>query len=189
MYNLKIITTTTRPGRKGPIIAAWIQDIAKKYTEFNIELIDLGELRLPMMDEAVHPRFQKYEHEHTKKWSAAINESDAFIFVTAEYNFSMTAPIKNAIDYLFHEWANRPAAFVSYGGASGGTRAVQMLKQTLTSVKVVPIMEAVSIPFFEKMITEQNTFSPNENLVKSADVMLKELLRWTQILKPTRDVH
>ncbi|MCW3124618.1 MAG: NADPH-dependent reductase [Bacteroidetes bacterium] len=187
MYNLKIITTTTRPGRKGPILAAWIIEIAKKYPEFNVEFIDLGEINLPMMDEAMHPRFQKYEHEHTKKWAATIDGADAFLFVTAEYNYSMTAPIINALDYLFHEWANKPAAFVSYGGASGGTRAVQMLKLTLTTLKVVPVTEAVVLPFFGAMINEQNAFVSNEGIDKSADVMLKELLRWTEILKPTRE--
>lgn len=189
MYNLKVITTTTRPGRKGPVLAAWISEIAKKSPGFNVEVIDLGELNLPMMDEAAHPRFQKYEHAHTKKWSATINAADAFIFITAEYNYSMTAPIKNAIDYLFNEWANKPAAFVSYGGASGGTRAVQMLKQVLTTVKVVPVTEAVALPFFTAMINDEDAFVSNEGIDKSAEVMLAELLRWTTILKPARAVH
>jgi NAD(P)H-dependent FMN reductase len=189
MYNLKIITTTTRPGRKGPILAAWMADVAKKFPDFNIEVIDLGVLNLPMMDEAAHPRFQKYEHAHSKKWSATIDGADAFIFITAEYNYSMTAPIKNAIDYLFNEWANKPAAFVSYGGASGGTRAVQMLKQTLTTLKVVPVTEAVVLPFFAAMINDDGAFVSNEGIDKSADVMLAELLRWTAMLKPARGVH
>lgn len=183
MYKLKIITTTTRPGRKGPILAAWIADIAKQYPDYQTEVIDLGELKLPLMDEPEHPRFRKYQHEHTKKWSATIDGADAFIFITAEYNYSMTAPVKNAIDYLFHEWADKPAAFVSYGGASGGTRAVQMLKQVLTTLKVVPVTEAVVLPFFAKMINDEGGFESNDGIDQSAHVMMKELLRWALLLR------
>jgi len=189
MYNLKIITTTTRPGRKGPVIAQWILDLVKKHPEFQAEVLDLGVLNLPMMDEPMHPRLRNYQHEHTKHWSAMIDGADAFIFITAEYNFSMTAPIKNALDYLFTEWGNKPAAFVSYGGASGGTRAVQMLKQTLTTLKVIPVTEAVSLPFYTTLIDEQGKFVSNEGIDKSAEVMILELLRWTAILKLARGVH
>lgn len=186
MYQLKIITTTTRPGRKGPALAAWIADIARQYPDYQTEVIDLGELKLPLMDEPEHPRFRKYHHEHTKKWSATIDGTDAFIFVTAEYNYSMTAPVKNAIDYLFHEWADKPAAFVSYGGASGGTRAVQMLKQVLTTLKVVPVTEAVVLPFFTKMFNDEGSFVSNDGIDQSAHVMMKELLRWTHMLRAKR---
>ncbi len=183
MYKLKIITTTTRPGRKGPLLAAWIAEIARQYPDYETEVIDLGELKLPLMDEPEYPRLRKYQHEHTKKWSGTIDGADAFILITAEYNYSMTAPIKNAIDYLFHEWADKPAAFVSYGGASGGTRAVQMLKQVLTTLKVVPVTEAVVLPFFTKMINDEGTFESNEGIDQSAHVMMKELLRWTHLLR------
>ncbi|GAB4044570.1 NADPH-dependent FMN reductase [Spirosoma jeollabukense] len=131
MFTLKIISATTRPGRKGPLVAAWITAVAKKYPDFEVELLDLGEINLPMMDEPLHPRLRKYQHEHTRKWSATIDEADAFVIVTAEYNFGMPAPLKNALDYLFQEWAYKPVGIVSYGGVSGGTRGVQMLKQVL----------------------------------------------------------
>jgi NAD(P)H-dependent FMN reductase len=186
MYNLKIITTTTRPGRKGPVIGQWILDLAKNHPAFNVELIDLGEVNLPMMDEPHHPRLRKYQYDHTKKWSATIDSADAFIFITAEYNYSMTAPIKNAIDYLSHEWGYKPAGFVSYGGVSAGTRAVQQLKQALSTLKVVPLPEQVALPYFSTFITADNIFVSDEGIDKSADLMLGELLRWTEILKPAR---
>src|SRR3954467_897411 len=115
MLKLKIISATTRPGRKGPLVAAWITAIAKKYPDFEVELLDLGEINLPMMDEPLHPRLRKYQHEHTRKWSATIDDADAFVIVTAEYNFGMPAPLKNALDYLFQEWAYKPVGIVSYG--------------------------------------------------------------------------
>ena len=180
MYKLKIIISSTRPGRKGPAIADWIFNIAKQYKDFDVEIVDLAEVNLPFLDEPLHPRLQKYENQHTKKWSRLIDEADAFIFVTAEYNHGYTAPLKNAIDYLYNEWQNKPAAFISYGGISAGTRAVQALKQVLNTLKMVPVTEAVNIPFFFKYINDENVFVAEESMIKGANVMLSELLNWTK---------
>jgi NAD(P)H-dependent FMN reductase len=139
MYNLKIITASTRPGRKGPALANWIFDVAKKHNEFSVELLDLAEINLPFLDEPSHPRLQKYTKEHTKKWSATIAAADAFIFVTPEYNYGYPASLKNALDFLFNEWAYKAVAFVSYGGIAGGTRCMQALKQVLTALNMVPV--------------------------------------------------
>ena len=187
MYNLKIITASTRPGRKGPALANWIFDLAKKHTEFTVELLDLAEINLPFLDEPNHPRFQKYTKEHTKKWSATIAAADAFIFVTPEYNFGYPATLKNALDFLYNEWTYKPVAFVSYGGIAGGTRSMQAVKQVVTAMKMVPIVEAVNIPFFTKYIDEQNKFNADEIIQKSAEGMLKELGRWTETLQQMRN--
>ena len=127
MINLKIILASTRPGRKGPAVANWFYDIAVKHIEFNVELVDLAVINLPFLDEPAHPRLQKYEQQHTKDWSKLINGADAFVIVTSEYNYGYPATIKNAIDFLFREWQYKSVGFVSYGGVSGGTRAVQSL--------------------------------------------------------------
>jgi NAD(P)H-dependent FMN reductase len=185
MNKLKIITSTTRPERKGIFVADWIKNIAITFGKFDVELLDLAVINLPLMDEPNHPRLQQYTHEHTKKWSAIINEADAFIIVLSEYNFSFPAPIKNALDYLLNEWKYKPAGIVSYGGVSGGLRSTQMLKQVLTALSIMPIMEAVSIPFFNKYILEDK-FVPEEIVIKSAHVMLTELERWCEALKIMR---
>jgi NAD(P)H-dependent FMN reductase len=187
MYNLKIIIASTRPGRKGPALADWIFDTAKKHTEFSGELLDLAEINLPFLDEPNHPRMQQYEKEHTKKWSATITSADAFIIVTPEYNFGYPAPLKNALDFLYNEWTYKPVGFVSYGGMAGGTRSVQALKQVVTAMKMVPIVESVNIPFFTKHIDEQNKFNADEHIQKSAEEMLKELLKWTETLQQLRN--
>ncbi len=187
MYNLKIITASTRPGRKGPALANWIFDLAKKHTEFTVELLDLAEINLPFLDEPNHPSMQKYTKDHTKKWSATIAAADAFIFVTPEYNFGYPATLKNALDFLYNEWTYKPVAFVSYGGIAGGTRSMQALKQVVTAMKMVPIVEAVNIPFFTKYIDEQNKFNADETIQKSAEGMLKELGRWTETLQQMRN--
>ena len=187
MYNLKIITASTRPGRKGPALANWIFDLAKKHTEFTVELLDLAEINLPFLDEPNHPSMQKYTKDHTKKWSATIAAADAFIFVTPEYNFGYPASLKNALDFLYNEWTYKPVAFVSYGGIAGGTRSMQALKQVVTAMKMVPIVEAVNIPFFTKYIDEQNKFNADEGINKAAEGMFKELLKWTETLHQMRN--
>lgn len=183
---LKIITSTTREGRQGVAIEKWITEYAKSKANFDAELLDLSIINLPFMDEPNHPRMQKYQHEHTKKWSAKINEADAFIIVLAEYNFAFPAPIKNALDFLFVEWMHKPVGFVSYGGVSGGLRATQMLKQVVTTMSMMPITAQVNIPFFAKLIDENGVFQSNEIINKSAEHTLAELEKWSNALKVMR---
>ncbi|MEO5998280.1 MAG: NAD(P)H-dependent oxidoreductase [Chitinophagaceae bacterium] len=186
MFKLKIIVASTRPGRKGPAIAAWMEEIAREHPSFEVSMLDLKEINLPFLDEPHHPRLQKYQQEHTKKWSSTIAEADAFIFVTAEYNYGYPAALKNALDFLFVEWNYKPVAFVSYGGIAGGTRSVQQLKQVVTAQKMMPIAESVNIPFFTKYIDDQEKFNGDELQQKAADDMMKELAKWTEALKPMR---
>ena len=186
MTNLKIITSTTRPGRSGVAVEKWFAEYAASKSAFTLELLDLSVINLPFMDEPNHPRMQRYQHEHTKRWSAKINEADAFIIVLAEYNFGFPAPIKNALDFLFNEWMHKPVGFVSYGGVSGGLRSTQMLKQVVTTLSMMPIAAQVNIPFFAKLIDEKGVFHPNEIIIKSADHTLAELEKWSTSLKPMR---
>ena len=187
MNKLKIITSTTRPGRKGIAVANWITALAKQSSKYDVELLDLAVINLPLMDEPNHPRLQKYQHEHTKQWSDTINNADAFIIVLAEYNFGFPAPIKNALDFLYNEWKYKPVAFVSYGGISAGLRSLQMLKQVVTGMHMMPVVESVSVPFFAKYVDEQTVFHPEEVVTKSADAMFQSLERWTEAMKPLRN--
>lgn len=187
MYNLKIISSTVRPGRKGPIVTKWIADIANQNDSFKVEVLDLGEINLPMMNEPNHPSLKKYEHEHTKWWSAKIDEADAFIFVTGEYDYNYPAPLRNALEYLSQEWGYKAAGIVSYGGVSAGTRATNSLKGDLSTFRIVPLMESVNFPFFQKNINDQNEFEANEISHKAAETMLKQLLRWTKGLKTIKE--
>lgn len=188
MYNLKIITASVRQGRKGPMFTEWIADLARKTGNFDVEILDLKKINLPMMDEPNHPSQKQYTHEHTWEWSRKIEEGDAFIFVTAEYDYNYPAPLRNAIEYLHHEWAYKPAGIVSYGGVSAGTRAANSLKNDLATMKIVPLIESVNFPFFKKNnLDEQKNFIANEISHKAADNMLKELLRWTKGLKLIRE--
>lgn len=187
MYTLKIISSTTRPGRKGPIIARWISKVAGQHDHFDVEMIDLGEIDLPVMDEPNHPRLQKYQHEHTKQWSSKIDEADAFIFVTAEYNHTYPASLQNALQYLSREWNYKAAGIVSYGGISAGTRAYSDLKSDLLTYKIAPLLEAVNIPFFTQFIDEEDRLIPNDVMKKSAAAMLDELGRWSAGMKVIKE--
>lgn len=187
MSHLQIVIASTRPGRKGAAVGRWFEAQARRHGRFDIELVDLAEVNLPLFNEPEHPRLRKYQHEHTKQWSARISRADAFVFVTPEYNFSSPPSLVNAIDYLVHEWAYKPAGFVSYGGVSGGTRSVQMTKLLLTGLKIVPIPEAVTVPFFTSFIDkETGAFGPDEKQEKAAVAMLDELLRWAEALMVLR---
>ncbi|WP_323027623.1 NAD(P)H-dependent oxidoreductase [Gelidibacter japonicus] len=186
-YQLKIIIGSTRPTRKGPIVADWFLKIAKQHPDFEVELLDLKEIDLPLMDEPNHPRVQKYTKAHTKKWSKTIDSADAFVIVTPEYNFGYPATLKNALDYLSVEWSDKPMGFVSYGGISGGTRAVQELKLPVTALGMMPIPQAVNIPFFAQFINDNDVFEANETLEKSANVMLAKLQNWAKALKNMRE--
>lgn len=187
MHKLKIISSSTRPGRKGPKVAAWVAEKMEKFGGFEIEVIDLGELNLPLMDEPNHPAKQEYTREHTKRWSEKIKEADAFIFVTAEYNYSYPASLKNALDYLSAEWGYKAAGIVSYGGISGGTRAYNKLKADLTSYRIMPLFEAVHFPFFDDHIGEDGIFNPEKVGDRSMETMLKSLVKWTKGLESMRE--
>lgn len=187
MYKLKIITSTVRPGRKGPMVTDWISALARQNGNFEVEELDLAIINLPMMDEPNHPMLKKYQHEHTKRWSVKIDEADAFIFVTAEYDYNYPAPLRNALEYLSHEWGYKAAGIVSYGGVSAGTRAANSLKNDLASLRVVTLIEAVNFPFFQQNINDQNEFHANDTSHKAAELMLKQLLRWTRGLKSIKE--
>ncbi len=185
MLKLHVIIASTRPGRIGLPIGNWAHAQAKAHAKFEVTLVDLKEVALPLLDEPKHPRLQQYEHAHTKAWSATIAAADAFVLVTPEYNYSTSPALLNALDFLYVEWNYKPAAFVSYGGISGGLRAVEMAKQTLTTLKVVPIVESVTLPFAAKQIADEK-FAATETNEKAATAMLDELHRWATTLRTMR---
>jgi NAD(P)H-dependent FMN reductase len=184
---LMIVIASTRPGRTGLPVALWFRDLAALHGGFDLQIVDLAELNLPFLDEPNHPRLRLYAHQHTKDWSAQVDAADAFVFVTPEYNYGMPAALKNAIDFLHLEWQYKPVGFVSYGGISAGTRSVQQLKQVVTTLKMVPLSEAVSIPFVAQFIGDDGEVHANDSMESAADAMLNELARWTAALQPMRE--
>lgn len=182
---LLLLTCSTRPSRKGPAVAAWVEREALRHGGFEVHPVDLAEVALPLLDEPHHPKLGRYEHEHTKAWSARVAAADAVVLVFPEYNHSFPATVKNALDYLHSEWADKAVGLVSYGGASSGLRAAAALKPVLTCLRMVPAVEAVSAPFFEQFLDDDGTFVPNDVLAGSVVAMLDEVARLTALLRPS----
>lgn len=183
---LYVVVASVRPGRVGLPVARWFAEHARRHGAFDVQLVDLAEVNLPLHDEPKHPRLRQYEHEHTKRWSALIERADAFVFVTPEYNHSFGAALKNALDYLNQEWRDKPAGIVSYGGVSGGTRALVALRPVLAVLGMPSVPTAVNVPFVAQRLNERREFVPDEPTVKGADAMLGELARWTEAMRLVR---
>lgn len=183
---LQIVIGSTRPGRIGPSLATWVAGLAATHPAFEVEVVDLATVNLPLFDEPNHPMLGQYVHDHTKAWSATVARADAFIFVVPEYNHGINAAMKNALDFLYQEWQRKPVGFVSYGGVSAGTRAVQQLKQVTAALRMVAMVEAVYLPFPQTHLDEAGTFTPPEASATAATAMLDELERWTTALHPMR---
>ncbi|MFI6451776.1 NADPH-dependent FMN reductase [Streptosporangium amethystogenes] len=173
---LQIITGSTRPGRAGAAVASWFADHARTHGGFEVELVDLAEVDLPMFDEPNHPMTGNYVNEHTRRWSARVSRAQAYVLVTPEYNNGYPAVLKNALDYLNREWRHKAVGFVSYGGVSAGTRATGQLKQVVTTLRMVPVQDAVHIPFIAQHLGEDGTFQATDAVVASAKKLLDELL-------------
>jgi len=170
---LHVITVSTRPGRVGPKVAQWFTGFAAAHGAFEA-------------DEPHHPRLRKYEHDHTKAWSASVDAADAFAFVTPEYNYFAPPSLVNALTYLAAEWAYKPVGLVSYGGVSAGLRAAQSEKLVMTTLKMMPLPEGVAIPMVGTLIDKEGVFRANDLVDASAKSMLDELHRWAGALKPLR---
>ncbi|MFI7585834.1 NADPH-dependent FMN reductase [Spongisporangium articulatum] len=183
---LAVVIASARPGRVGHPVGTWIAEQARAHGGFDVDVVDLAELDLPLMNEPNHPRLRDYVHDHTKAWSATVDAADAFVFVFPEYNHGMTAPLKNALDYLHEEWAHKPAGLVSYGGVSAGLRAAQQVKQVLAALKITPLTDAVMIPFVGGMIDGEGAFAPSDMVAGSAKTMLDELARQAPVLAQLR---
>src|SRR5579859_2859590 len=187
MSDLKIaiILGSTRPGRNGKAVADWVLDKASARTGAKYELVDLADYPLPHLDEAMPPSFGQYAGDHTKAWAATISSYDGFIFVTPEYNHSTSGVLKNAIDFLYAEWNNKAAGFVSYGGGASGARAVEQLRQVMAEVQVATVRAQVGLSLI--MDFENYTvFKPNPAHEKTVEAVLDQVVAWGTALKPLR---
>jgi NAD(P)H-dependent FMN reductase len=186
MPRLLTVIASTRPGRIGVPVGNWFEEQARRHGGFELELADLFELDLPLLDEPNHPRLREYTKDHTHRWSATVDAADAIVLVTAEYNYGYPAALKNAIDYLHHEWRYKPVGFVSYGGVAAGTRAVQQLKQIVTALAMMPVTASVNIPFVQQFLDDDRVIQGNDVMTQAASDMLDELLKVQEALGSLR---
>jgi NAD(P)H-dependent FMN reductase len=184
MIKIAIIIGSTRPNRNGEAVGRWTYDLARKRTDAQFELVDLREINLPLLDEPVPPAMGQYSKPHTKSWAAKIDSFDGFVFVTPEYNHSTSGALKNAIDFLFREWNNKAAGFVSYGSA-GGARAVEHLRLILAEVQVATVRNQVMLSLMTDF-ENYSVFKPAASHEKSLNGMLDQLIPWAAALQPLR---
>ncbi|WP_130866443.1 NADPH-dependent FMN reductase [Acidipropionibacterium timonense] len=179
-----IILASTRPGRVGDQVARWVLENARTRTDATFEIVDLAEQNLPLFDESLPPAMGQYRNEHTKRWAEVVSGFDGFVIVTPEYNHSIPAALKNALDYLHAEWNNKAVGFVSYG-ANGGVRCVEHLRVVVANLKLADVAPTVAINFatdFENM----TTFTPHDYLVTGLRATLDAVIAWTNALAPLR---
>jgi len=185
MLKIGIIVGSTRPGRKAAAVAEWVYEILKTREDAEFEIVDIDEYRLPLLDEPIPPSLNRYSQEHTKTWAAKIDSLDAYIFVTPEYNHGTSAALKNAIDYLFIEWNNKAAGFVSYGGA-GGVRAVENLRLVMGELKVATVRAQVTLSLFTDF-ENFTTFKPHDRHDMAVDALADDVIAWGGALKTLRE--
>jgi len=185
MIRIAIIIGSTRPGRKAEAVAKWVYEIAQNRSDAEFELVDIKDFDLPLLDEPVSPIMGQYTHQHTKIWSAKIASFDAYVFVTPEYNHGTSGALKNAIDFLYHEWVNKAAGFVSYGGAAG-TRAVEQLRLVLAEVQIATVRNQVLLSLFTDF-ENFSVFKPAPQHEKSVNAMLEQVTAWGSALKTLRE--
>jgi NAD(P)H-dependent FMN reductase len=185
MMKIAIVLGSTRPNRNGEAVAKWVYDIAVKRTDAEFELVDIADYALPLLDEPVPPSQGKYSKAHTKRWSAKIAEFDGYVFVTPEYNHSTSGALKNAIDFLYAEWNNKAAGFVSYGSA-GGTRAVEHLRLIMAELQIADV-RAQAILNLSTDFENYSVFKPAEGKEKSVNAMLEQLVSWAEAMRGVRE--
>ena len=184
MLNVGIIIGSTRPGRKAEVVARWVYDIAAKRGDASFEVVDIADFDLPLLDEAIPPSMNQYSKPHTKAWAAKIATFDAFVFVTPEYNHSISGALKNAIDFLFREWNDKAAGFVGYGGV-GGVRAVEQLRLVMGEIKIADVRAQVALSLFTDF-ENFTTFKPAPQQGAAVNAMLDDLVAWAEAFRMMR---
>src|SRR5712691_5293245 len=182
---IAIIIGSTRPGRNGEAVAKWVSEIAQKRTDAEFELVDIRDFNLPLLDEPMPPSMGHYSKPHTKAWAAKIGSFDGYVFVAPEYNHGVPGALKNAIDFLFAEWNNKAAGFVSYGGA-GGARAVEHLRLVLAEVQIATVRNQVLLSMFTDF-ENFSVFKPAPQQEKSVNAMFDQVIAWGGALKTLRE--
>ncbi len=184
MLKIAIIIGSTRPGRNGAAVAHWVHELAGKRGDAEFELVDLQDFQLPHLDEPMPPAMGHYSQPHTQAWARTIDSFDGFVFVTPEYNHSTSGALKNAIDFLYQEWTNKAAGFVSYGSA-GGTRAVEHLRLVMGELQVADVRSQVALSLYADF-TDFRTFTPGPQHEASLTAMLDQVVAWSGALRPLR---
>ncbi len=184
---IAIVLGSTRPGRRGDQIAAWVLAAAQAHGGAFYELIDLAEHKLGNLDEPGNPTHQKYEHAHTRKWGELVDSFDGYVFVVPEYNRSYPGALKNALDFVYREWNDKAAGIVCYGGWVSGARAAEALRPVLAELQVATVRAQPAVPL--RATFSSGSFVPTESLTTQVGDMLDQLIAWSGALRGVRDAR
>jgi NAD(P)H-dependent FMN reductase len=184
MPKVAVIIGSTRDSRFADKPAQWIYEQASKKKGWQVELVDIRDFNLPFFNEAASNAWVPSKDPNAVRWQKKIGEFDGFIFVTAEYNRSLPASLKNALDQAYVEWNRKPAAILGYG-ATGGARAVEHLRSIAIELQMVPVRSAVHIGGSEFMkvhpMRDNESISAIEPVIlPSANAMLDDLDWWLE---------
>jgi NAD(P)H-dependent FMN reductase len=184
---IAIIVGTTRPGRFADKPTQWIVDQASRRQDFEIEVLDLRDFPLPFFEERASNAHVPSKGEVAQRWQRRLMPFDGYIFVTGEYNHSISAVLKNALDYAYPEWVRKPAAFVGYGMV-GAARAIQHLQEICVELQMAPLRHAVHIQGadFRAALFDGKPISEMTYLEAPAQEMFNQLVWWSTALKTAR---
>jgi len=185
---LAIVIGSIRQNRFADHPAQWIAELARQRGDFDVEVVDLKDYPLPIFAEEASPAWAPSKDTVAQRWQRKVAEFDAYVFVAAEYNRGPTAALKNALDYAYREWNNKPVSFVGYGGV-GGARAVEQLRLNAIELQMAPIRTGVHIVLQQYLAVarEGKKLNEFEFLNQGARNMLDQLLWWTKALKDARE--
>ncbi len=184
MLKVGIILGSTRPNRVSPAVGQWVLERAQTRADASYEIVDIADYNLPLLDEGIPPSLGKYTKEHTKTWAAKIASLDAFVFIAPEYNHGIPGALKNAIDFIYAEWNDKVAGFVSYGSA-GGTRSVEHLRGVMAELQVADVRQQVAFNLATDF-ENYTTFKPAAFHDKNLETLLDQVVRWATALKTVR---
>jgi NAD(P)H-dependent FMN reductase len=185
MTKVAIIIASTRPGRVGDTVARWVHHVAVKHGGSEFELVDLKEADLPHLDEPVPALMRQYSHPHTHRWAATVAAFDAYVFVTPEYNRTFPGALKTAIDFVYAEWNNKAAGFVSYG-VNGGVLAVEHLRNVMGALGIADVRDQVTLSLHNDFV-DFTVFKPQAHQEDAVTTMLDAVIAWGSALKPLRN--
>ncbi len=186
-YKLVVLVGSVREGRFGPVVSSWVAEQAASHGGFEVEVVDLAEVELPLALPAAPPKSAGADYPRPAGMAGlteALEGADAVLIVTPEYNHSYPASLKAAIDWHFTQWTAKPVAFVSYGGAAGGRHAVLHLENVLTELHAVTVRDGLSFPNYFTAWTDGRPDDPRA--AGHAKAMLDQLAWWAAASKNAR---
>lgn len=180
---IAVVLGSTRPGRTAPLVGDWVLAQAAGREDAKVELVDLADHPLPLLDEPAPPITGTYTRPHTRAWAQLIAGFDGYLFVTPEYNRSIPAVLKNALDYLYAEWNDKAAGIVSYGADAGGARAAEHLRHVLGELRIADVRSTVALSRADDFGAQ----GPRPFQRQKLAMLLDELVRWAGALRALRE--